>query len=129
MEFESLSTVSSLMQSSVGFLSLGAFIPQWRTLHRTKCSKNISPCSWMLFSCSATFAWFYAFVQVGINGNGYALLATASLSVFCNCYSLYLLLKYRKAEPVLFQNDEQTDIEHDFQLSSEQGIPLEATIH
>lgn len=93
---ELINAVANLMQVSVAFLSLIAYIPQWVKLVRKKSSNDISLRSWILWTISSVFAVFYAIVQLYNHGSGWALIISSVLSLVFVIYTVVLIIWYRK---------------------------------
>jgi uncharacterized protein with PQ loop repeat len=98
MSFDTLITVSNVLQSSIVLVMLSAFVPQWITIHRNRSSQNISKTSWFMYFTASIFALFYAVVQYIATGSGQALVATTVVSFICNLYSVHLVYRFRTAE-------------------------------
>lgn len=89
-------TIANVLQSSVPFISLIAYIPQWRKLIATKSSKDISLRAWLLWSLTASFSCFYAIVQYLANGRGVALIFSTATSFTFIVSTVYLISIHRK---------------------------------
>lgn len=87
---------ATVLQASVGVLSLLAYIPQWKTLYRNKSSANIALSSWAIWTASSVIASLYALVQVLENGRGWALVFSASSNLLFVLITLALIAKYRQ---------------------------------
>lgn len=86
---------ATYLQFCVGFLSLLAYIPQWKLMYTSKSSSNVSLGSWAIWSISSLIATFYALVQVMANGRGWALVFSASSNLLFVIVTLTLIAKYR----------------------------------
>lgn len=86
---------ATYLQFSVGFLSLLAYLPQWKLIYSAKSSRNVSLGSWAIWSVSSLIATFYALVQVLANGRGWALVFSASSNLLFVIITLCLIAKYR----------------------------------
>jgi uncharacterized protein with PQ loop repeat len=86
---------ATYLQFSVGFLSLLAYVPQWKLMYTSKSSSNVSLGSWAIWSISSLIATFYALVQVLANGRGWALVFSASSNLVFVIITLCLIAKYR----------------------------------
>jgi uncharacterized protein with PQ loop repeat len=95
MSLEVLVPISNVLQSLIVLVMLSAFVPQWITIVRNRSSQNISAASWLMYFASSIFALFYAVVQFAATGTGHALVATTTVSFFCNLYSVYLVYRFR----------------------------------
>lgn len=89
-------TIADVLQSSVPFISLVAYIPQWRKLIATRSSKDISLRAWLLWSLTASFSCFYAIVQYLANGRGVALIFSTATSFTFIVSTVYLISIHRK---------------------------------
>ncbi len=90
-------TVANILQSAVPFISLIAYIPQWRKLIATKSSKDISLRAWLLWALTASFSCFYAIVQFLANGRGVALVFSTATSFVFIVSTVYLITIHRRA--------------------------------
>lgn len=93
---EFITTTANVLQVSVAFLSLVAYIPQWLKLMRKKSSADISLRSWILWTLSSLFAVFYAVVQLYNFGSGWALIISSVLSLAFVVYTVILIVWYRR---------------------------------
>ncbi|QLG89550.1 hypothetical protein HQ393_15565 [Chitinibacter bivalviorum] len=87
---------ATILQASVGVLSLIAYVPQWRTLHASKSSQNIALSSWAIWTVSSVIATLYAVVQVLAHGRGWALVFSASTNLVFVLITVALIAKYRR---------------------------------
>lgn len=110
-----LIAISNFGQSITIFVTLVAYIPQWRTFYKNKSSENISVKSWLLWLLTCMLAVFYAFVQVKVHHTGHALLVSSSVSLIFVATTIVLILRFRPARQVEREASEQGI---DLQLSS-----------
>jgi uncharacterized protein with PQ loop repeat len=96
MPSETVVTVASVLQSCIPFLSLSAYVPQWRKLMRTKSSKDISLRAWIMWSLTSSFATFYAVVQYLVNGSGLPLVFSTAAALVFILVTVYLILIHRQ---------------------------------
>lgn len=87
--------ISDLMQSSLPILSLGAYVPQWVKLIKTKSSASIAIYSWVLWVVSSGFASFYAVVRYYHEGHGLPLVWSSVSNLFFVLVTLWLIILYR----------------------------------
>ncbi|WP_373973739.1 PQ-loop domain-containing transporter [Chitinibacter sp. SCUT-21] len=87
---------ATLLQASVGILSMLAYLPQWKTLYQTKSSRNIALSSWAIWTASSVIASVYALVQVLEHGRGWALVFSATSNLLFVIITLLLIAKYRQ---------------------------------
>jgi uncharacterized protein with PQ loop repeat len=83
------------MQSAVPFLSLMAYIPQWRKIVTRKSSKDVSLAAWLLWIVTASIAVFYAVVQLMVTGQGLALVFSSSVTLLFVATTFILVFVYR----------------------------------
>jgi uncharacterized protein with PQ loop repeat len=86
---ETLMTIANVAESTVPILSLAAYIPQWRTLLRTRDSRSISMVSWGIWAVSYLIATFYASVLLLVTGRGWPLVITTAVGL---CFVLFTML-------------------------------------
>lgn len=96
MPSETVVTVASGLQSCIPFLSLSAYVPQWRKLMVTKSSKDISLRAWLLWSLAGFISCFYAIVQYLVTGRGLPLVFSTATSTIFIVATVYLILSYRR---------------------------------
>jgi uncharacterized protein with PQ loop repeat len=96
MPSEFIINLANVLQASVPFLSLCAYVPQWKQLVDTKSSRDISLIAWTIWIFSSSFALFYAVVSFQVTGSGLSLLFAASMNLFFVLITVYLILRYRK---------------------------------
>ncbi|MBE9609022.1 PQ-loop domain-containing transporter [Chitinilyticum piscinae] len=84
------------LQATVGVLSLLAYLPQWRTLLRTRSSANIALGSWAVWSLSSLIATVYAVVQLLLHGTGWALVFSASSNLLFVLVTVMLIARFRQ---------------------------------
>lgn len=87
---------ATILQASVGVLSLIAYVPQWKTLAASKSSQNIALSSWAIWTISSMIATLYAVVQVLAHGRGWALVFSASTNLLFVLITVALIAKYRQ---------------------------------
>ena len=81
MPSEAIITSANLMQSAVPFLSLLAYLPQWKKIIVRKSSKDVSLAAWLLWVVTSAIAVFYAVVQLLVTGQGTALVFSSAVSL------------------------------------------------
>ena len=86
---------ATVLQAGVGVLSLLAYLPQWRTLWRSRSSADIALSSWAVWTLSSLIATFYALVQVLAHGRGWALVFSASSNLLFVLITLWLIARFR----------------------------------
>lgn len=96
MPSEFIINLANFLQASVPFLSLCAYIPQWKQLIDTKSSKDISLIAWTIWIFSSSFALFYALVRYQLTGSGGSLVFAAIMNLLFVSTTVYLILRYRK---------------------------------
>jgi uncharacterized protein with PQ loop repeat len=112
MSYQDLIPISNICQSSIVFIGLMAYIPQWITIYRRKSSRNISIYSWVLWSLASVFAVFYAVVQFKVYGTGTALVFTSTASLCFVFVTVVLIYCYRHEEDRSRRNPELGVEEH-----------------
>lgn len=91
--------VAGLLQSCVPVLSLTAYVPQWRTLLRSRSSENVSLTAWLMWTLTSAIALFYAAASYAVTGRGLPLVfSTTLLFLFCE-FTLFLVYRYRTPAP------------------------------
>jgi uncharacterized protein with PQ loop repeat len=86
---ETLMNIANVAESAVPMLSLTAYIPQWRTLLRTRDSRSISMASWGIWAVSYLIATFYASMLLLVTGRGWPLVITTAVGL---CFVLFTML-------------------------------------
>jgi uncharacterized protein with PQ loop repeat len=93
-------TSANLCQTAVPFIAVSAYLPQWIQLVRTKSSRDISLRSWCIWTLSSLFGLFYALVQLLLNGRGWPLVFSTTISLASVLFTVSLVFRYRpKASP------------------------------
>ncbi len=92
---DSVITAADLCQTAVPFIAFTAYWPQWLKLIRTRSSQDISLRSWCTWIVSATFALFYAVVQLLVNGRGWPLVFSTAIGLGSVLFTVWLILRYR----------------------------------
>ncbi|WP_273430334.1 SemiSWEET family sugar transporter [Chitinibacter tainanensis] len=87
--------LANLLQTSVPFLSLCAYIPQWKKLIKTRSSNDISLSTWLIFITSASFQVIYAVVQWQIHSYSWPLLISTVSTLLCGIFTVGLIIRYR----------------------------------
>lgn len=87
---------ADLMQISVPFLTLVAYLPQWMRLVKTKSSEDFSLHAWALWAVSTGFGMFYAIVQLQVNGQGWPLVIAATASFLFIVFTVGLVAYYKQ---------------------------------
>ncbi len=91
--------IAGALQSCVPFLSLTAYIPQWRTLLRSRSSQNVSLTAWIIWTITSAIALLYAAASYAVTGRGLPLVfSTTLLFLFCE-FTLLLVYRFRKPLP------------------------------
>lgn len=94
---DTLMRIANVAESAVPLLSLAAYIPQWRTLLRTRDSRSISMASWGIWAVSYLIATFYSCVLLLVTGRGWPLVITTAVGL---CFVLFtMLLVWRMRQP------------------------------
>lgn len=96
MPSEFVVNLANVLQASVPFLSLCAYVPQWKQLVDTRSSKDISLIAWSIWIISSSFALFYALVRFQLTGSGASLVFAALMNLLFVMTTVYLILRYRK---------------------------------
>lgn len=86
---------ANLLQASIPFFSLAAYIPQWLKLRRLQSSTNLSLLSWLTWTLTSLFALFYALVRHAETGNAWALVFSTSMNLCFVVTTVLLILHYR----------------------------------
>ena len=106
--------LADFAQSSTMVIAFCAFLPQLRTIHRNKSSKNISLKAWSMWTFSAFLGLFYAVVQYHVHGDCIALVLSSLVGVLLNIIALGLAVYYREeglAYPLIPVANQVEDIE------------------
>lgn len=92
-------SIAGALQSCVPFLSLTAYIPQWRALLRSRSSQNVSLAAWLIWTLTSAIALLYAAASYAVTGRGLPLVfSTTLLFLFCE-FTLFLVYRFRTAMP------------------------------
>lgn len=100
MPHEYVVIAANLMQVSVPFLTLVAYLPQWIMLVKTKSSEDFSLSAWVLWTVSAGFGMFYSIVQLQMNGHGWPLVVSATSSLSFVVLTLALVAYYKRRKKI-----------------------------
>ena len=98
MPSEIVIVTANILQSCVPFLSISAYIPQWKKLLTTKSSKNISIQAWLMWVLTSSIAVFYAIIQYLINEKGVALIFASLANLAFVVITVYMVIIYRNNE-------------------------------
>jgi uncharacterized protein with PQ loop repeat len=89
--------IAGTAQSCVPFISLCAYIPQWRKLMKTRSSGSISLSSWALWAGAYSIATIYSTLLLMVTGKGWPMVATTSLGLSFVLFTLLLVWRFRKS--------------------------------
>ena len=99
MAADSLLITAGILQSCIPLLSLSAYVPQWRTLLRSRSSANVSCTAWLIWTLSSAIALFYAVANCLALHTGLPLVfSTSVMFVFC-LFTLVLVYRFRTPPP------------------------------
>jgi len=98
---EFIINLANILQASVPFLSLCAYVPQWKQLVETKSSKDISLIAWIIWIFSSLFSLFYAVVRFQLTGSGGSLFFAAFMNLLFVVVTVYLIVLYRNKKETL----------------------------
>lgn len=100
MPSEAVIATANFLQSCVPFLSISAYLPQWKKLLTTKSSKNISLHAWLIWIVSSSIGVFYAIVQYQLTTKGFALIFATSANLAFVSITACLVIKYRNNDAI-----------------------------
>ena len=92
---DSVITAANACQIATALISVSAYIPQWVKLRRTRSSADISLRSWCLWIVSSSFAFFYAMVQLLLNGRGWPLVLSSFAGWTFIIVTVVLIVRFR----------------------------------
>jgi uncharacterized protein with PQ loop repeat len=91
---------ADLGQAASGVINLLAFLPQIRSMLRARSATGLRLSSCTLWTTSSILALFYALTHCLVDGTGYMLLASASVSALLNLMTTLLVLLYGRSASV-----------------------------
>ncbi len=93
-----VSKIADLCETITIFISLGAYLPQWRMMIKNRSSQNHSIVAWLIWLFSGFLGLFYAIVQYINSPSSYVLVFSMSANMLFVLGTLLMVAYYRKFE-------------------------------